>query len=118
MIFRFFGHFADAWPARDAPCEVRHDGGVIDQDVNLAETVHRLVDHLLRFVFVPDVDANRERFGQLFKFAGCPTSSFLVEIRDDNLSLLFSERSGRVTPNALCTAGNDDDFILQHDSPP
>ena len=63
---KILAQIAHSRPARDAPIEVRHDAGVVDQRVDLAETVGDFVNQLAHVFLVAHVGGHGERFGADF----------------------------------------------------
>src|SRR5215472_18962966 len=68
---KIFRHIGDPRPARDAPGKVRHDVGIIDVHIDLAEAAGDLIDHSLYALFVANVDMHREGFACCAKLGGC-----------------------------------------------
>jgi hypothetical protein len=82
--------------------------------IDLAESVDDLIDHPFHAIFIANVDNDRQGFSQLAEFGGGFPGIFLVEIRDDNLSLLLSKCSRGMLTDALRATRDDDYFILKH----
>jgi len=80
----------------------------------LAESVDDLVDHLSHAIIIANLDEYRQGFSQLAEFGGGFPGIFLVEIRDDNLSLLLSKCSRGMLTDALGAPRDDHYFIFKH----
>ena len=71
-------HRGNARPARNAPVEMRHDAGVVDQCVDAAEPVENLIHHMPHVFFIAHVSGN----GKCVPAATCDFGDRLVQALD------------------------------------
>ena len=90
-------------------------GGVVDQDVQTAQLLHRLRDHFLADALVADVARQQQAFPAfLFDLA----LRFLrvlvfVEVTDGNVRAFFCEENCDGAANAAVPAGDQGDLAFQ-----
>ena len=111
-------HVPDQRPAGDAPGEVRHDGGIVHQHVDVPEPVDHLVERPPDRLLVPDVRVDAQGIGQLSQLGAGLVEPFLAHVDDDHLGLLSRERQRGVASDALAASRDHDHFAFQHFDPP
>ena len=75
---KILAHEAGARPARNAPVEMRHDAGVVDQCVDAAEPVENFIHHMPHVFFIAHVSGN----GKCVPAATCDFGDRLVQALD------------------------------------
>src|SRR4030095_15340799 len=104
-------------PARNAPVEMRHDTGIVDQRVDLTEAIGNVVHQAAHIFFIAHVGWDAAGFTAHTDLSKRFVHPFRVGISENDLGSCFSERVRRMTPDALSPSCDDNDFTL-HDCPP
>ena len=92
--------------------------GVVDGDVEAAESGDRLVDQILHVRLMPDVGANELGLRpKRFKFRGQRLTSIVVAARDNEIGAVFREGQRGGAADAGESASNEHNRTGQRSSP-
>jgi hypothetical protein len=91
---------------------VRHDGGIIDHHVDLAEARDDPVHKRFDAYFLAHIDRRGQRLRKLSELRGGRTGQLFVEVRDDDFGFLLRKGSRGVFADTLRATGDDDDLPL------
>jgi hypothetical protein len=88
------------------------DAGVVEQNIEVAEPAHRLVDHAAAFFGLSHVggDENCSSATAEDRVAHLP-AAFLITARYGNARTFFGKEDGRGLPDPRGAASDDSDFV-------
>src|SRR5262249_45374376 len=92
----------------------RHDGGIIDVHIDLAEAAGDLIDHSLYPLFVANVDMHREGFACCAQLGGCFFFEGLLEIRNKDFCFFLCQKFFPMLADPLPASRNDNNFVSKH----
>ncbi len=90
--------------------------GIVDHDVDAAESLHGDVHHLVEFGFLGHVGLDAD--GVFADLACHPLRAAEVDIGDDDLRALLSEALGHPLPETGRRTGDDGDLVFQSHAGP
>ncbi|MNC19310.1 hypothetical protein D3C75_672400 [compost metagenome] len=90
-------------------------GGIVDQDVEFAQTFHRFVDQILAECLHPDVTGNQNTLPALLLHLsfGLFGIGMLIQIRNDHIRTFLGKMNGNCTPDAAVASCNESRLAQQ-----
>src|ERR1044071_7720868 len=105
-------------PTRNAPIEMGNDAGVVDQCIDLIETIDSVVHQPPYILFIAHIGRNGDRFGiEIANFSERLVHAFEIAVGKNDFCARFCERMRGMTANPF-GATRDDHYFTVHELPP
>ena len=84
------------------------DAGVVEQDIEAAQSLNSLVHRALRVLLAPDISAQSQRLhAQRLKLLGCALCRVQVDVNDGDVGTVLSQSHGHRLAQPTPSAGDE-----------
>src|SRR5688500_2362408 len=115
---KVFAQIAHARPTRDAPIEMRHNAGVVDQGIDLTEATHSLMHQPAHIFFIAHIGRNRDRFAAyILNLAERLVHALHIRVGEHDLRTCLRYRLCCMPADSLGAARDDNNSAVHSSSP-
>ena len=107
------GDALEVFEARVEVVDVVVERGIVHEDVDRAERLHRFIDTLLRGIGIGDVGLHEDRLTFAFERLHGTLGAFFHHLGHDDLGPFGEKPLGVGETNPLAGTGDDRDFVLE-----